>query len=192
MGFEVVVVPPLVVPPVAPLPPPVEVEVVVVRAVPEPVERVRVPLTPVSVTEPVVVVMGVVTVVELLLSVARTVLALVEVLAVPAAVVLAEKATHRAVPAEATLPISVAGQALRTQGAAMEAMGAWAVPHWQPTSLAAQPADTTAELMHAVAQVGMPERFWARAPAAAARMRTVFIFDELVGLWWWWKQRAKR
>ena len=74
MGFEVVVAPPLEVPPVAPpppLPPPFEVEVVVVWAVPEPPapeERVKVPLTPVMVTEPVVVVMGAVTVVELLLS----------------------------------------------------------------------------------------------------------------------------
>lgn len=181
MGLDEVVAPPrLVVPPLEP--PPVEVEVVVTAvSAPVPVrelDMVRLPLVPVRVTEPLVVVTGATTVVELLLSVALTVPVVRDVVAVRG-VVDAVAAAHRAEPAAATLAMSAAGHAPSTQGAAMEAMGAAAVPHWQATSVTAQPAEETAALMHEVAQAGMPERFWARAPAAAVRMRVVFMLGGL-------------
>jgi hypothetical protein len=68
---------------------------------------------------------------------------------------------HRARPTDWATRRAVAGQEAIRQGATMEAMADIEGPHWQPSSVSAQPAWEMAEARQAVAQAGSPERFWA-------------------------------
>jgi len=62
-------------------------------------------------------------------------------------------------------------QPLMRQGPTAAAIAFWPEPHWQATSLGAQPAAEMADTRHGVAQAGSPERFWAEIRLAAARTR---------------------
>lgn len=91
----------------------------------------------------------------------------------------AEKTEQRAKPTLAAARRSDAMQAVSRHGVTAVWMADCAVPHWQASSLRAQPAMAMALVRQGIAQAGSAPKFWAEAKlaaAAAARITEDFIW----------------